>query len=122
MGAMLRLMGNEVRTVRDGTAALYEAEAFRPDVVVLDIGMPGLDGYVVARRIRRARWGKEIVLVALTGWGQDEDKRRAIEAGFDRHFTKPVSPRKIHELFAGLRDVATAPARADAARASPPPV
>jgi signal transduction histidine kinase/ActR/RegA family two-component response regulator len=118
MGALLRLMGNEVRIVRDGAAALEEAEAFRPDVMVVDIGMPLLDGYEVARRVREARWGKRIVLVALTGWGQEDDKRRAIEAGFDRHFTKPVNPRKIHALFDSLRDFAVQPRRNDGAGAS----
>ncbi len=102
MGMMLRLMGNDVRTVRDGLQAVEEAAAFRPDVALLDIGMPGLNGYESARRIREQRWGKEIVLVALTGWGQEEDKRRAAEAGFDRHFTKPVSPAELAQLMARL--------------------
>jgi signal transduction histidine kinase/ActR/RegA family two-component response regulator len=102
MGTMLRLMGNEVRTVRDGVQAVEEAAAFRPDMVLLDIGMPRLNGYEAARRIRRERWGKDMLLVALTGWGQDEDKRRASEAGFDRHFTKPVDPIHLQQLVAGL--------------------
>jgi len=108
MGAMLRLMGNEVRTVRDGLAAVEEAQAFRPDVVLLDIGMPRLNGYDAARRIRKERWGKDMTLVALTGWGQEDDKRRAAEAGFDRHFTKPVNPEKLQQLFAGLHGVSGA--------------
>jgi signal transduction histidine kinase/ActR/RegA family two-component response regulator len=107
MGAALRLMGNEVRTVRDGLAAVVEAEAFRPDVVLLDIGMPKLDGYEAAKRIRAARWGQAMVLIALTGWGQDEDRQKAADAGFDRHFTKPVSPFEIRELLAGLRGKAS---------------
>ena len=102
MGTMLRLMGNEVRTVHDGVQAVEEAAAFRPDMVLLDIGMPRLNGYEAARRIRRERWGKDMVLVALTGWGQDEDKRRASEAGFDQHFTKPVDPVHLERLVAGL--------------------
>ena len=102
MGMMLRLMGNDVRTVRDGLQAVEEAATFRPDVALLDIGMPGLNGYEAARRIREQRWGKEIVLVALTGWGQEEDKRKAIDAGFAQHFTKPVSPTDIANLMARL--------------------
>jgi CheY-like chemotaxis protein len=96
-------MGNEVRTVHDGVQAVEEAAAFRPDMVLLDIGMPRLNGYDAARRIRAERWGKSIMVVAMTGWGQDEDKRRASEAGFDRHFTKPVDPSEIEQLIAGLR-------------------
>src|SRR4029453_12112821 len=72
MGMMLRLMGNEVRTVRDGLQAVEEAAAFRPDMVLLDIGMPRLNGYDAARRIREQRWGSGMILVALTGWGQEE--------------------------------------------------
>jgi CheY-like chemotaxis protein len=102
MSTVLRLMGNEVRTVHDGLQAVEEAAAFRPDVVLLDIGMPRLNGYDAARRIRAERWGKSTVIVAMTGWGQDEDKRRAWEAGFDRHFTKPVDPGDIEKLIAGL--------------------
>ena len=80
MGMMLRLMGNEVRTVRDGLQAIEEAAAFRPDIVVLDIGMPRMNGYDAARRIREQRWGSGMILVALTGWGQEVDKRWATEA------------------------------------------
>jgi CheY-like chemotaxis protein len=108
MGTMLRLMGNNVRIVRDGQQAVDEAAAFRPDLALLDIGMPRLNGYEVARLVRRQRWGQEIVLVALTGWGQEEDKRKAAEAGFDHHFTKPVSPDDIAALMARLR-AASAP-------------
>jgi len=99
MGMMLSLMGNEVRTVRDGVQAVEEAAAFRPDVVLLDIGMPRLNGYDAARRIRGEPWGKDMILVALTGWGQEEDKRLAQEAGFDQHFTKPVSPAVVADLM-----------------------
>ncbi|HSC08153.1 MAG TPA: PAS domain S-box protein [Steroidobacteraceae bacterium] len=102
LGMMLRLMGHDVRTVRDGLQAVEEAAAFRPDLALLDIGMPGLSGYDVARRIREQRWGQEIVLVALTGWGQEEDKRKALEAGFDQHFTKPVSPVELTRMIARL--------------------
>jgi signal transduction histidine kinase len=80
----------EVRTASDGIEALQIAEEFRPEVVLLDIGMPGLDGYETARRLRERPWGRHISLYAVTGWGAAEDKRRAQEAGFDRHLTKPV--------------------------------
>ncbi|HYC01038.1 MAG TPA: ATP-binding protein [Candidatus Limnocylindrales bacterium] len=102
MGMMLRLMGNDVRTVHDGIEAVEEAATFRPDVVLLDIGMPRLNGYEAARRIRQERWGKSMHLVALTGWGQQEDKSRASEAGFDRHFTKPMDPGELERIVAGL--------------------
>ncbi|MGH7710041.1 MAG: ATP-binding protein [Gemmatimonadaceae bacterium] len=102
LSMMLRLMGNEVRTVHDGAEAIKEAATFRPDVALLDIGMPRLDGYEVARSIRNQRWGASMRLVALTGWGQDEDKRRAIEAGFDKHFTKPVNPESLGQLIKEL--------------------
>ncbi len=102
MSLLLRMMGNEVRTVHDGIQAVEEASAFRPDVVLLDIGMPRLNGYDVARAIREQRWGAGMLLVAMTGWGQDEDKRRADEAGFDQHFTKPVNPAALERLISGL--------------------
>jgi CheY-like chemotaxis protein len=100
MGMLLRLMGNEVRTVYDGMDAVEEAEEFRPDVILLDIGMPRLNGYDAARRIRGQRWSEGTMLVALTGWGQVEDKRRAAEAGFDKHFTKPLDPAELQRLIA----------------------
>lgn len=102
MSMLLRMMGNEVRTVHDGIQAVEEASAFRPDVVLLDIGMPRMNGYDVARAIREQRWGTGMILVALTGWGQDDDKRRAREAGFDQHFTKPVNPAALEQLIARL--------------------
>jgi PAS domain S-box-containing protein len=105
MAMMLRLMGgNEVRTVHDGVQAVEEAEAFRPDLILLDIGMPRMNGYEAARKIRQQSWGQETVLVALTGWGQEEDRRQAAEAGFNRHFTKPVDPLEIEKLVVGLSE------------------
>ena len=125
MSTMLRLTGNEVRTVHDGVQAVEEAAAFRPDVVLLDIGMPQLNGYGAARNIRAQRWGKDMILVALTGWGQEEDKRKASEAGFDHHFTKPVSladlDRLIKELRTGSDAVHTRPSSdIDRAAVNPP--
>src|SRR5262249_1937510 len=81
LGRLLRLKGNDIRTAHDGIEALEAAKAFRPDLVLLDIGLPKLNGYEVARRIRQHPWGRDMVLVALTGWGQDEDRRRSQEAG-----------------------------------------
>ena len=86
-------MGNEIRTAHDGLEAVEAAEAFRPDVILLDIGLPKLNGYEACRRIREQPWGKDMVLVALTGWGQEEDRRRSEEAGFNHHMVKPVDPR-----------------------------
>ena len=79
------------------------AEAFGPDVVLLDIGLPKINGYEVARRIRGQPWGRRMALIAVTGWGQDEDRRRAQEAGFDHHLVKPVEPETLAKLLATLR-------------------
>ncbi|HEX3554627.1 MAG TPA: ATP-binding protein [Thermoanaerobaculia bacterium] len=100
MGMLLQLRGYELRTAYDGLAGVAAAAEFRPAVVILDIGMPGLNGYDAARRIRSTSWGQDMVLIALTGWGQADDKLRAREAGFDHHLTKPVSPAGLEELLA----------------------
>jgi CheY-like chemotaxis protein len=94
----IETFGHEVRTAADGVEALEVALDFQPDLAILDIGMPRLDGYEVARRIRASPLGREVVLVALTGWGQREDVEEATRAGFDRHMTKPAD-------FAALRDL-----------------
>lgn len=90
LASLLELLGHEVRVAYDGRAAVTAAQAFRPDVALLDIGMPELNGYQVATRIRNEAWGANAVLVALTGWGGEHDKVDAERAGFDRHLTKPV--------------------------------
>ena len=100
LATLLGVMGNETRTAHDGLEALAVGAAFRPDVVLLDIGMPRLNGYDTARRIRQGPWGRSAVLVALTGWGQDEDRRRSLEAGFDHHLVKPVDLSALQELLA----------------------
>lgn len=105
LGRMFRVMGNEVRTAYDGEAAVRAAGDFRPQAVVLDIGLPKLNGYEACRRIREETWGQSMVLIAVTGWGQDEDKRKAEEAGFDRHFVKPVDPRELIKLLGSLIEV-----------------
>jgi CheY-like chemotaxis protein len=103
LGMLLQLMGNEVHTAHDGLEAVQAAEVFRPDVVLLDIGLPKLNGYEAARRIREQPWGGDTVLVAVTGWGQEEDKRRAKEAGFNFHMVKPLEPAALEKLLAGLQ-------------------
>ncbi len=88
----LKSFGHEVHIAHSGADALKIAEKYRPEIGILDIGMPGLSGYEVAKRIRSEAWGAQITLIALTGWGQDNDKRMAHVAGFDHHLTKPVDP------------------------------
>ena len=97
---LLRLKGNDIRTAYDGLEAVDVAETFRPELVLLDIGLPKLNGYEVARRIRQQSWGREVILVALTGWGQEEDRRRSQEAGFNAHMVKPVDLEELHALLA----------------------
>jgi PAS domain S-box-containing protein len=100
--ALLSAVGCEVTTVYDGTSTLIEAERFRPDVILLDIGMPDLDGHEVCARIRSQSWGTGIVLIAVSGWGQDADRRRSARAGFNMHLVKPVDP---DALLRTVRDV-----------------
>jgi PAS domain S-box-containing protein len=100
---LLRLGGHEVHAVHDGQEAVDAAGWFRPDLALLDIGMPKLNGFEAARRIREQPWGRGMMLVAITGWGQEEDKRRAAEAGFDIHLTKPVDPATLEKVLAELR-------------------
>ena len=86
----MKAAGHDVYTAYDGRTAIELAEQHRPDVVLLDIGMPEISGYDVARAIRREAWGRPMRLIALTGWGQAEHRRRSIEVGFDDHLVKPV--------------------------------
>jgi signal transduction histidine kinase len=102
LATLLQCDGHEVHTAGDGAEALEVAAQCRPDVVLLDIGMPKLDGYEVARRIRAEPWGKATVLIALTGWGQDEDRRRSREVGFDSHLVKPLDPDALSNLLSRL--------------------
>jgi PAS domain S-box-containing protein len=99
LALLLRLAGQDARTAYDGPSALVRATEFRPEVVFLDIGMPGMDGYEVARQLRAAPSLRGIKLVALTGWGQEEDRRRSAEAGFDRHMVKPVEPEALRKVL-----------------------
>ncbi len=109
LALLLRLKGHEVETAHDGPAALEKAGSFHPQVVLLDIGLPGLDGYQVASQLRQRRRTASALLVALTGYGQEEDQRLAREAGFDHHLTKPVDLLVIHELLARSLSVAGEP-------------
>jgi CheY-like chemotaxis protein/two-component sensor histidine kinase len=102
LAMLLTIMGNEVGTAYDGEQAVEAAEAIRPDVVLLDIGMPKLNGYDACRRIREQPWGQGMFLIALTGWGQEEDRRRTEAAGFNRHMVKPVDPDVLLKLLAAL--------------------
>jgi PAS domain S-box-containing protein len=99
LAQLLRLGGEEVLTTDNGEDALAIGPEFRPHVAILDLGMPDIDGYELAQRIRRQRWGSGVLLVALSGWGQEEDKVRSREAGFDHHLTKPVSPSDLEAVL-----------------------
>ncbi|MCE9548706.1 MAG: PAS domain S-box protein [Planctomycetia bacterium] len=105
LAMLLKLTGNETQTAFDGLAALEAAENFQPDAVLLDIGLPQLNGYEVAQKIREQAWGKNMVLIALTGWGQDEDRQRSKEAGFNSHMVKPVDHAALAKLLADLLPV-----------------
>jgi CheY-like chemotaxis protein len=96
----LRLEGHEVHEAADGPSGVAATAAVAPDVVLIDVGLPGLDGYEVARRIRATPEGRHLVLIALTGYGQAEDRRRALAAGFDVHLTKPVVPEHLARAIA----------------------
>jgi CheY-like chemotaxis protein len=102
LGILLQFLGAESQVVYDGPAALQAVPAFRPAAVLLDIGMPGMDGHEVARRIRQEPAGRDAVLIAVTGWGQEEDQRRSSEAGFDHHLVKPVDADSLQALLVSL--------------------
>jgi len=100
LALQLELAGHEVRTVHDGVEALAVAKTFKPHIVVLDLGMPKMDGYETARKMRLRYWGKSATLIALTGWGQQQDRQRTTEAGFDAHLVKPVSEAQLFQALA----------------------
>ena len=112
LAALLALNGHEVHRAQDGAAALQAAMRHRPEVIFLDIGMPQMDGYEVARRIRAHEWGKELLLIAVTGWGQESDRQRSFAAGFDFHLVKPVDLEKLNQLLSKVSaaDTAATPA------------
>jgi CheY-like chemotaxis protein len=99
LAIILRLEGHDVELAHDGAAALQSFAARRPDVALLDIGMPRADGYEVARRIRADPAGVDVKLIAITGWAQEADKARSRDAGFDHHLTKPIEPSLLIELL-----------------------
>jgi signal transduction histidine kinase/ActR/RegA family two-component response regulator len=103
VAAMLRMCGHEVMTAEDGVAALHLAESFAPDVALLDLGMPRLDGYETARRIREQPSGRRMALVALTGWGQPRDRDSTRQAGFDAHLVKPIASEELLETLRRIR-------------------
>jgi len=115
LATLLELGGHEVFSAANGALALESAERHLPEVALLDIGMPKLDGYEVARRIRAQPWGQSITLVALTGWGQESDRRRSGEAGFDSHLVKPLDLDKLTALLERLPVTATQAQGADTA-------
>jgi CheY-like chemotaxis protein len=102
VGMLLSLLGLDVHVVYNGPAALEAAASFKPAVVLMDIGMPGMDGYEVARRIRLQPETEDVILIALTGWGQEEDRQRSLSAGFDHHLIKPTNVSALETLFVSL--------------------
>jgi PAS domain S-box-containing protein len=100
LATLLELSGHELRIAHLGRTALALAQTFRPEVALLDIGMPDLSGYEVAQKLRQAAWADGMQLIALTGWGQEDDRRRALEAGFDHHLIKPVDPDQLDAIIA----------------------
>lgn len=100
---MLGLMGNDTRTAYDGQQAVNMASVFRPDVVLLDIGLPKLNGYETCRLIRQQPWSSGVVLIAITGWGQVKDRERTRNAGFDHHLVKPVDSQALLAILAWLQ-------------------
>jgi signal transduction histidine kinase len=103
LAMLIEDMGHDTRTAHDGAEALAASAAFRPDVAFLDVGMPKLNGYEVGQRIRAEPWGDKVVLIALTGWGQPDDRRRSTEAGFDQHLVKPATVELIEKALASTR-------------------
>jgi CheY-like chemotaxis protein len=101
---MLRLLGDDVRTAHDGLQAVEEAGRFRPEVILMDIGMPRLNGLDATRRVRGQPWGRAIKIIALTGWGQEHDRERSREAGCDGHLVKPVSLADLEQMLGSLRE------------------
>jgi CheY-like chemotaxis protein len=100
--------GNQVRVAYDGQEAVEVASVFQPDIVFMDLAMPKLDGYGAARHIRKQPWGQQMVLVAVSGWGQDGHKKLAQEAGFDHHLVKPADAAQLKRLLAGAKRRETA--------------
>ena len=109
---VVRALGSETFDAHDGLEAVESASNLRPDVILMDIGMPRLNGYDAARRIRQEPWGHDVLMVATTGWGKEEDRRRSKEAGFDLHLVKPIDISAVQEVLAS-------PVRTQQAQPSP---
>ena len=103
LAMVLKMMGNDARTAYDGQEGVELAEEFRPEVVLFDIGMPKLNGYEACRLIRKQPWGRKVIVIAVTGWGQGDDRQRSHDAGFDHHMVKPVNPQALMKMLAGLQ-------------------
>lgn len=101
LARLLQRLGHEVTLAHDGLGAVERAEAFRPDAILLDVGLPDVDGREVARRIRAEPWGRHTLLIAATGWGNADERRRSIEAGFDHHLVKPMDLTELRTLIEG---------------------
>jgi CheY-like chemotaxis protein len=99
VAALVRLWGHKVRLAHNGPEGFRAAEEFQPEVVLLDIGLPGMNGYDVARRLRQQPASRDALLIAVTGYGHEEDRRRSAGAGFDHHLTKPVDPEALQRLL-----------------------
>jgi CheY-like chemotaxis protein len=108
LATLLGMEGHETRTANDGLAAIEAAESLQPDVMLLDIGLPRLDGYDVCRRIRGLAWGKHVTIVAVTGWGHGDDREKSRAAGFDGHLVKPVRYDALTELLASIASPSSA--------------
>jgi CheY-like chemotaxis protein len=107
MGGLLELLGHEVHTAFDGVEAVEAAKQFGPEVILMDVGMPRLNGYEAARRIREQPWGRDVIIIALTGWGQEGDRVQSREAGCDDHLVKPVNFPDLEKLLAELEESMT---------------
>jgi DNA-binding response OmpR family regulator len=103
LGWMLEALGHAIRVAYDGEAAIGAAAEFRPDVVLLDLGLPKLNGFETCRRLRAQTEGERLTIIAQTGWGQLEDRRRSHEAGFDHHLVKPIDPGVLQKLLESVR-------------------
>jgi PAS domain S-box-containing protein len=120
LAALLQLLGHEVHVAYDGHEALRVAEQHRPDILLLDLGMPELDGYAVCRRVRSEPWGGDIYITALTGWGRDEDRARTTAAGFDAHLVKPIDLEKLKTVLRDFEERRAGPKpRGDSSRKAP---
>lgn len=104
MGRLLRTLGNDVHVVHDGFAALEAAEQFRPEAILLDIGLPDMDGYETARLMREIPACKDVTIIAVTGWGQEDDREKGRRAGFDHHVVKPADSSTLMQILATVRN------------------